>query len=157
MSLASLAAEIHEQQKWAQFQDTFGHLRPKRGVDHAGVMVVSHSDYHDQGVSIVHAQFGELESSPWLYEAMNEFGYRSLAKSKNRHVVKKFTDEHGNEREYGDLDQSSRRATGIWEFRGVCRAYANGKLHFFGKWTKMWLYPGRIPSTKSRRHASSMP
>lgn len=123
MSLGDIYAELREHQMWAQFQDTFGHLRPARRADYPGTLVVSNSDYNDQGVSIVHAEFA-LEDSPWLYASMNDFAYKSMRS----------------------------RGRGIWEFRGVCRACKNGKLRFIGKWTKMSLYPGRIPATKPRRH-----
>lgn len=95
MSLASLIAEIHEQQKWQVCAEVWGHLYPKPG-DHDGVMVVAHSDYGDQGVVVV--------------------------------VHQKF------------------------EFRGVLRVWPSGKACFVGKWTKMNLYPGRIPATKPRGH-----
>lgn len=135
MGLASLAAEIHEQQKWQQFEETWGHLYPKPG-DHEGVMVVSHSDYNDQGVSVVHAQFQGVEDSPWVYEAMTNFAYRSMWPRCKGSTL---------------LDPERTKARGVWEFRGVLRVYQNGKLRFVGRWTKMSLYPGRIPATKPRR------
>lgn len=85
MSLASLAAEVHEQQKWQQFTETWGHLYPKPG-DHQGTMVVARSDYNAQGVTIVHESFEGVENSPWFYEAMNDFVFKSMTKKRTRYV-----------------------------------------------------------------------
>jgi len=138
MSLAELAAEVHEQQKWQQFEETWGHLYPKPG-DHPGTAVVAHSDYGDQGVIVVHAQFEGVEDSPWFYEAMTDFAVDSMLPTHRaphmRNVIR----------------MDKKKKAGIWEFRGVLRVYQNGKLRFVGKWTRMSLYPGRIPATKPRR------
>lgn len=203
MSLASLAAEVHEQQKWQQFEETWGHLYPKPG-DHPGYMVVAHSDYNDQGVSVVHEHFEGVENSPWFYEWVTGFAFESMAghdrRVTMRYNVAEWSVFDGDTLIFSNSDKKAfwkreeaeahlavvrerladsaslskiqwgraevrevhrvavhkiaqrtkARSTGIWEFRGVLRVRPSGKARFVGKWTKMDLYPGRIPATKPR-------
>lgn len=186
MSLAE--TEVHEQQKWLQYEETWGHLYPKPG-DHPGYMVVAHSDYSSQGVVVVHEEFEGVESSPWFYEWMTGFAFESMVGRDRRvtkyHNVVKWGIFDGDRLLFSNSDKkefwrreeaethlrevrerladsvslskvqwerAGERKTGIWEFRGVLRVRPSGKVRFVGKWTKMSLYPGRIPATKPRGH-----
>jgi len=141
VSLGETLERIHQEQKWEAYEETWGHLHPKPG-NYPGTLVVAHSEYDNEGVTVVHAQFENVADSPWLYEAMTLFAYRSMwpLYKNSAHI----------------LDTKRTKARGIWEFRGVLRAYQNGKLRFVGRWTKMSLYPGRIPATKPRRPVLSL-
>jgi len=150
VSLASLAAEVCEQQMWAQFEETWGHLYPKPG-DHPGYLVVVHSDYNHQGVVVVDQEFQDVENSPWFYDWMTHFAFESMA-GVARWIWKKRVRDDGTVHRYRSKECCGARKTGIWEFRGVLRVNPSGKARFVGKWTKMSLYPGRIPATKTRRH-----
>lgn len=152
MGLADIAAGIEEEQRWGQFARTWGHLFPEPG-DHPGVIVVAHSQYGDQGVIVVQQAFQDVEDSPWFYEALTYFACRAMRQKRVRHVTKVGTVQ---EREilrsvtYTDIEYTAVHSPGIWEFQGVLRVHKNGKLRFAGKWTKMALYPGRIPATRPR-------
>lgn len=109
------------------FNETWGHLRPEKSTDHPGTMVIALSSYNDQGVVVVEEKFPTLANSPWFYEAMNDYVLKIMYERK-------------------------KRSPGIYTFTGCVRSYKNGKLKFFGKITKMSLYPGRLPAVKKRRH-----
>lgn len=113
------------------FNETWGHLRPEKGTDHPGTMIIALSSYNDQGVVVVEKKFPTLANSPWFYEAMNDYVLKIMYERK-------------------------KRSPGIYTFTGCVRSYKNGKLKFFGKITKMSLYPGRLPAVKSRKRMLSL-
>ena len=61
-------AERKEQQV---LQDTWGHLAPKKGKSYKGTMIYAHGVYGD--IVLLYATFEKLNSSPWLFEAMQEY------------------------------------------------------------------------------------
>lgn len=119
---------LGERKTQKAMEETWGHLRPAAGQDRVGTIVVSHSEYSDQGVSIVAASFPGIPDSPWFYEAMTSSCFEAMTGSR-------------------------KRSPGIYEFAGVCRVAERNDgqtFRFIGKWTKMSLYPGRIPATRPR-------
>lgn len=148
MSFASTLAQIEEDQRWQQYEETWGHLYPKPG-DYPGTLVVAHSDYNNQGVTVVSRKF-DVEDAPWFYEWMTRFAFDAMA-GVSRWVWHTRTGADGVRRKYRSKETVGTRATGIWEFRGVLRVRPSGKACFVGTWTKMDLYPGRLPGTKPRR------
>ena len=51
------------------FEETWGHLRPQPGRHH-GYIVAARSAYDSGERSLIAAEFGDVEDSPWLYESM---------------------------------------------------------------------------------------
>lgn len=54
-------------------QATFGHLAPEKNVSYKGKILFCHSGYGDTGTALIDSEFENLQDSPWLYDAINEF------------------------------------------------------------------------------------
>lgn len=52
-------------------EETWGHLAPKKNQTYPGTMLFSLTAFGDY--VIIDADFGELPSSPWIFEAMTAF------------------------------------------------------------------------------------
>lgn len=61
--------------KEAVLRDTWGHLAPEAGGKvYFGTIVYTHTEWgHYELISM---DFGSLGSSPWLYDAMNDFIFK---------------------------------------------------------------------------------
>ncbi len=60
-----------ERKKQDVMQDTFGHLAPKKGQSYKGTMIYAHGEYGD--IVLLASDFKKLDSSPWLFDAMQEY------------------------------------------------------------------------------------
>lgn len=115
-------------------EETWGHLRPPSDHDYPGTLLVSHSEYPDQGVSVVAASFPGVPDSPWFYGALTHWVFEQMTGQRE-----------------GMRTPPKSRPPGIYEFQGIVRVSKSGEsFRFIGRWTKMSLYPGRIPATKPR-------
>ncbi len=61
-------AERKEQQR---IQDTWGHLAPKQGRSYKGYMIWAYGGWGD--IILLEAAFKNLDDSPWLFDAMQEY------------------------------------------------------------------------------------
>lgn len=59
-------------------EETWGHLRPPSDHDYPGTLLVSHSEYPDQGVSVVAASFPGVPDSPWFYGALTRWVFEQM-------------------------------------------------------------------------------
>lgn len=67
-----MIVDVYAERKRQQvMQDTWGHLAPQRGKSYKGIMVYAHGGYGD--IVLLDATFENLSSSPWLFEAMQEY------------------------------------------------------------------------------------
>ena len=77
MSFESAFAEHEAHEKAAVMSNTWGHLFPKKGK-HRGYIIFVQTAYGQ--TEIVDAEFEDTESSPWLYETIQDliYGYKDL-------------------------------------------------------------------------------
>lgn len=70
-TLASIDAHNHRE----QLKDTFGHLAPVKNKKYNGriVYTVGCLGSDDLNPTVIAFDFGDLDSSPWLYDALHEF------------------------------------------------------------------------------------
>ena len=52
-------------------QNTWGHLAPRKGHSYKGYMIWAYSRYGE--IVLLDADFRNLNDSPWLFEAMQEY------------------------------------------------------------------------------------
>lgn len=62
---ASVRDEIERQ--------TFGHLAPCKNVSYKGWVLFAKSAFDSGNCTVIDFNFGELESSPWLFEFIEEY------------------------------------------------------------------------------------
>ena len=64
-----------ERQKQAVLSETWGHLAPSRNRTYRGFIVFAIGWYGDGPLNpmILESEFKGLDSSPWFYEAINEY------------------------------------------------------------------------------------
>jgi hypothetical protein len=60
-------------QKNAVLAETWGHLAPQKNTSYKGKILFCVSGYGYTGTAIVASEFENLEDSPWLYDAMQEY------------------------------------------------------------------------------------
>lgn len=60
-----------ERKRQSVMQDTWGHLGPKKGRSYNGYIIWAYGRYGD--IVLLDATFENLNDSPWLYEAMEEY------------------------------------------------------------------------------------
>lgn len=59
--------------KNAKLAETWGHLAPKKNVSYKGKILFCVSGYGDTGTALIDSKFDNLEDSPWLYDAINDY------------------------------------------------------------------------------------
>jgi hypothetical protein len=59
--------------KEAIYQYTWGHLAPQKNTSYKGKILFCVSGYGNTGTSIIDSKFENLQDSPWLYDAMQEY------------------------------------------------------------------------------------
>lgn len=60
-----------ERKKREIMQDTWGHLAPQTGQSYKGYMIWAYGGWGD--IVLLDAAFENLNNSPWLFEAMQEY------------------------------------------------------------------------------------
>lgn len=75
MSFASTMAKISAEQAELVTQETFGHLAPQKGKTYKGhiIFAVGCFGSDDINPTPLECEFEGLDSSPWFFEAMNDF------------------------------------------------------------------------------------
>lgn len=68
-ALADYNAEFQEQ----IFQLTWGHLAPTRNKKYKGKILFAVSCFCSEERQLINYEFQDLDSSPWLYDAVHEF------------------------------------------------------------------------------------
>jgi len=109
MSIADAFYPVERESKIRVMHATWGHLAPKDG-DHSGHMIFAEGQYRDIVViaSTWRDAVGkEVDGSPWLYQAENDFAYEKT--------------------------KAKQRGEGVYRFDGVMRMCKNGRIKFIGK------------------------
>jgi hypothetical protein len=76
MSLAQIAAEINEHYRQEVYKETWGHLAPEKDVTYTFRIVYAVECYNSQGIVVLKSEYdNDLDSSPWLFDAENDFLY----------------------------------------------------------------------------------
>lgn len=66
-----------EVQKQNVLADTWGRLAPEKNKSYKGEILFCKSEYSDVGYALIASNFEGLNSSPWLYDFLNDFIYES--------------------------------------------------------------------------------
>ena len=66
------AASIAAINKDRVYQDTWGHLAPKTNTTYRGVITCAKSHFESGRTQVLDIDLKGLESSPWLYEAVED-------------------------------------------------------------------------------------
>jgi hypothetical protein len=72
-SWGEVFAPIQAHNRQAVLAKTWGHLAPKKNVSYKGKILFCVSGYGYTGTAIIDYNFENLEDSPWLYDAMNDY------------------------------------------------------------------------------------
>ena len=70
-TIAEAFIPVDESYKEAVMENTWGHLAPRRNIQHKGLMLFARSEYGD--LVILNSAFAGLDDSPWLFQAMMDF------------------------------------------------------------------------------------
>jgi len=73
MSIASVMASIENINKEIVMQDTWGHLAPSKNKTYKGFFTFAAGCFGSLSPIALSFEFSELDSSPWLYGALQEF------------------------------------------------------------------------------------
>jgi hypothetical protein len=57
----------------AVYQDTWGHLAPKKNVTYKGQILVAKSGYGGSDRKIIEMEWENLDDSPWLFDHVNNW------------------------------------------------------------------------------------
>lgn len=60
-----------ERKRQSVMQDTWGHLAPKKGRSYKGYMIWAYGGWGE--IVLLDAAFTNLNDSPWLFEAMQDY------------------------------------------------------------------------------------
>jgi hypothetical protein len=93
-------------------RDTWGHLAPKAQT-YSGWMVFARSAYPGDGVTLLNAEFEDLNDSPWLYAEMQEWIARHVPREA---CVYRFDGTY------------TRFETGAYRFAGKVRSVSAGRV-----------------------------
>lgn len=108
MGLQHAFADIDKINRAIVLNQTFGHLKPKRGEVYKGNIVYTLGCHGD--ITMIDWKFGDLPGSPWLHEHLTEFvGQHAMT-----------------------VDEGT-----VWEFVGTYRTFKNGTHRFTGKFYPM--------------------
>lgn len=64
-------------QKESVYAETFGHLAPKQNKTYRGELLFSKSYFYSGNNPIIDFEFKGLDSSPWLFSAIEDYIYSS--------------------------------------------------------------------------------
>jgi hypothetical protein len=74
MGYADIVAHANASYRDAVMQDTWGHLAPQKNISYKGVLLIARSAFGGGGMILLDQYFEkDLESSPWLYQTIQEF------------------------------------------------------------------------------------
>jgi hypothetical protein len=110
----------HVRKSQEVMEETWSHLRAKRGTRFRGHMTFATSLYDYGAVAVIEFEFGDLEDSPWLYQDIQD-------------LVDKFSDE--------------KRRGRVYRFVGEYVVYKNGQRRFVGKTRQVRL---RLPQKRAK-------
>lgn len=102
MSIASAMAPIEAINKEIVMQDTWGHLAPIKNKTYSGHFTYASSCFGANNPIMLSFEFKDLDSSPWLYNALQDLLY-SLKTEPG--IVYKFEGTIRNYKFKGDISQ----------------------------------------------------
>lgn len=69
--------------------ETFGHLAPKKQNTYKGKVLFCVSAFNNQNIELIDFSFdNDLESSPWLFDAINDFLFENFINEDSGKVYK---------------------------------------------------------------------
>lgn len=69
--MSTIVDAYAERKKQQVMQETWGHLAPKKGKTYKGYMIWAYGGWGE--IVLLAAAFKNLNDSPWLFEAMQEY------------------------------------------------------------------------------------